>query len=1065
MIARITLKAMAFRRFALAVVLLSAGMLSAFAQQKITGVVKDDKGAPLAGVTVMVRGTTTGTVTDIDGTYSIMAQAGQDLEFSMVGMATQRFLVGRQTAINVTMGETAYQLGEAVVTALGIKEDRRKLSYSHQSVKGEELASTQRDNAFLSLQGRIAGLNLTPTSGVAGGSVNINLRGVNSIGSSNQPLIVMDGLPINSSALNQHNLYSDGAGINGNVNNNRDDVSSRLAELNPNDIESVTVLKGPEAAALYGNEGANGVILITTKRGKAGVGRVNYKARMATSELYLFPEIQQVYGRGRNGAVEVNDPDFFGPKYAEGTTFYDNIGDFFQRGSNMRHDLSFEGGTDKINYRLSSAYLKTDGVIPTNQYDQINASLTSEAKLLPWLKAFTRFSFSKNENILPPGGGDGYLTAAMRYPSDQLMSEYLTKEGTRRLTLPNTTPGADNANPFFNVYKNARSERTDRTIGNITLDATIRPWWTVTGNFGADVYATDANRFFHPESNVGFPRLGWIENYTDIGRFLTTNIFTTFQKREGNLRGSIIIGTSTNDRRNETNSIYGERFYLPDFNSPNNADPTTMRNKTILTRTRLVGLFGKGEINYQNWLIFNVTGRNDWSSTLPKSNQSYFYPSAGLTYVFTDMPGLQDALSFLDFGKLRASYAQVGNPAPPYRDRARLVPQTSTGGGFAYDFFGDNQALKPEKVESFEVGADLGFFKGRLSLDVAWFSKTIRDQIVTQRLSYGTGFIFGLLNGGELNTKGIEIQLGLTPVKTDNFVWRLNTNFTHYDTKVISLPAGVNEYYDSDTWVYDNARGSAFSPADVLAARFILPGNRYYPGLHNRGAGTATAIGGFSYLRNSKGQILINPTTGFPIANANFLPIGDRNPDFQLGVVNDLRILKNLSVSFLLDIRKGGDIFNGNELFLTRTGLSKRTLNRDNPFIFAEGNSVLRDGNEESANPTPNTIQITPSTNELFYTNALLPEDFVERDINWLRLRDVTIGYNLSGKWIGPNQIIKELSVFVNGTDLFLITNYTGADPYVSATTPATGGAGGFGMDFGKISLPRTFSLGLSVSF
>ncbi|MBX2927742.1 MAG: SusC/RagA family TonB-linked outer membrane protein [Saprospiraceae bacterium] len=1065
MITHITLTVRALKRPVLVILLFLAGLATAHAQQKITGVVKDDTGAPLAGVTVMVKGTATGTVTDLDGAYSLMVSPGQDLEFSMVGMATQTVLVNRQTVVNMTMGETAYNLGEAVVTALGIKEDRRKLSYSHQSVKGEELASTQRDNAFLSLQGRIAGLNLTPTSGLAGGSVSLNLRGVNSIGSSNQPLIVLDGLPINSATFNQHNLHSDAVGINGNVNNNRDDTGSRLAELNPNDIESVTVLKGPEAAALYGNEGANGVIVITTRRGQAGTGRVTYKTRYAVSELYLFPEVQQVYGRGQDGMDNPNASSFFGPKYPENTTFYDNIGDFFQRGTNARHDLSFEGGSDKITYRLSTALVKTEGVIPTNQYDQINAALSSEAKLLPWLKAFTRFSFTKNTNILPPGGSQGYLTGVLRYPSDQLMSEYLTKEGTRRLTRSSLTPVTDNANPFFDVYKNARKEQTDRTIGNITLDATIKPWWTVTGRFGADIYATNANRFFHPESNIGFTLSGWMENYTDIGRFLTTTLFTTLQKTQGNLRYSLIVGTAINDRENETNSIYGERFFLPDFNSINNTNPATMRNKTILTRSRLVGAFAKAEINYQNWLIFNITGRNDWSSTLPVANRSYFYPSAGLTFVFSDLPGLQDKLGFLDFGKLRASYAQVGNPAPPYRIRARLVPQTTTGGGFAFDFFGDNPALKPEKVESFEVGTDLGFFKGRLSLDLAWFSKTIRDQIVVQRLSYGTGFIFGLLNGGELNTKGFEIQLGVTPVKAENFTWRLNANFTHYDTKVISLPANVNEYYDSDTWAYGNARASAFSPADVLASRFILPGNRYFPGLNDRGAGSATAIGGFSYLRNSQGQILINPATGFPIANANFLPIGDRNPDFTVGLVNDFRILKNLSVSFLLDIRKGGDIFNGNEYYLTQNGLSTRSINRDEPFIFAEGNSVLRDGNEETANPTPNDRMITPGNNQLFYTSILQPEEFVERDINWLRLRDVTIGYNLRTNWIGPNNVIKELSVFVNGTDLFLITNYTGADPYVSTTNPATGGAGGFGMDFGKISLPRTFSVGLSASF
>ncbi|NJL75803.1 MAG: SusC/RagA family TonB-linked outer membrane protein [Saprospiraceae bacterium] len=1061
----ITLLIKGLKHAALIVFFGIVGLAATYAQQTITGTVVDESGAPLVGVTIFAKGTNVGTVTDADGAYTINASSGQDLEFSMVGMSTQTVLVNRQTTINITLGETAYTLNEAVVTALGIKEDRRKLSYSHQSVQGEELANTQRDNAFLSLQGRVAGLNLTPTSGLAGGSVSINLRGVNSIGSSNQPLVVLDGLPINSGTFNQHDLYSDRVGVNGNVNNNRDDTGSRLAELNPNDIESVTVLKGPEAAALYGNEGANGVIVITTRKGKAGVGRVSYKVRAAMSELYLFPEIQQVYGRGVNGKDDPNATSYFGPQYASGTTFYNNVEDFFGTGSNSRHDLSFEGGTDKLTYRLSSALLQTEGVIPGNSFDQINASLTSEAKLLPWLKAFTRFSFTQNTNLLPPGGTDGYLTGTLRYPSDQEMSDYLTLEGTRRLTKDNLTPVTDNANPFFDVNKNVREERTDRTIGNITLDATIKPWWTVTGIFGADIYATNANRFFHPESNIGFPRAGWIENYTNIGRLLTTNMFTTLRKAQGNLRTSLVVGVNVNDRESETNSIYGEKFFLPDFNSVNNADPTTQRNQTIISRARLIGVFGKAEVNWQNWLIFNLTGRNDWSSTLPEENRSYFYPSAGLTLVFTDIPALQEKLSFMDFGKIRASFAQVGNPAPPYRIRARLVPRTSTGGGFSYDFFGDNPALKPEQVESFEVGTDLSFFKNRLSIDIAVFSKTIRDQIVTQRLSYGTGFIFGLLNGGELNTSGVEVQLGLVPFRTKNFTWNINANFTKYDTEVISLPAGVNEYYDSDTWAYGNARASAFSPADVLAARFTAPGNRYYAPLNDRGAGSATAIGGWSYLRNSKGQILINPTTGFPIPNNNFLPIGDRNPDFTMGLINDFRIMKNLSVSFLLDIRRGGDIFNGNELFLTQNGLSNRTLDRETSFIFAEGNSVLRDGNEETDNPTPNDKVITPNANQQYYTNVLLPEDFIERDINWLRLRDLTISYNFTGKWLGQQKVIKELSVFVNGTDLFLITNYSGADPYVSTTNPATGGAGGFGMDFGKISLPRTFSTGLSVSF
>ena len=1041
--------------------LLVLGSLTAFGQ-RVSGKVTDDLGEGLPGVTVSVKGANKGTVTDVDGNYGIEVSQGQELVFSYTGMETQTVQVGGTAEINVTLGGSV-ALREAVITgALGIVQDKRKLSYSAQGVKGEELRNTQRDNAFLSLQGRIAGLTLTPTSGLAGGSASINLRGVNSIGNSNQPLIVMDGLPINSGTFNQHTLYSDATGASPNVNNNRDDISGRLAEINPSDIESISVLKGPEAAALYGNEGANGVIIITSKKGKAGTGKINYRNRFSTSDLYLFPEVQTQYGRGRSGKVEANDPDFFGPIYGDTVAFYDNVGSFFQPGSSQRHDLSFEGGTEKFVYRLSSAYVHSEGVIPTNKYDQINAALSSEAKLTNWLKTTSRFSYTRNNNVLPPGGASGYLTSTLRYPSDQNMSDYLTREGNRRLTLPNTTYGADNDNAFFNVNKNARKEQTDRTTGNIGLEATITPWWSVTGRFGADIYTTTSNRFFHPQSNLGFTPQGWIENYNDNGRILNTTMFTTLKKSFGKLGTNLTLGTAIDDRRNEVNTLYGERFYLPDFNSINNTEPTTQRTRATLTRTRLVGAFAKAEINYNEWLILNLTGRNDWSSTLPLANRSYFYPSAGLSFNFSDLPALKEHLGPLNFGKIRASFAQVGNPAPAYKIRARLVSQTSTGGGFLYDFFGDNPDLKPESVKSYEVGTELAFFDDRLTLDFALFSKTISDQIVVQRLSYGTGFVFGLLNGGELNTKGMEIQLGATPLRRENFRWNISANFTKYKTEVLSLPANVSEYYDSDTWAYDNVRASAFAPADLLAARFNSATNRFYPGLNTRGAGSATAIGGWSYLRNTKGDILINPTTGFPIMNSNFLPIGDRNPDFTVGLVNTFTFFKRFNLSFLLDIRKGGDIFNGNELFLLRNGLSKRTLDRDQPIVVK---GVLRDGKEETDTPTQNTKEIIPSANELYYTSVIAPEEFIERDINWLRLRDVTLSYDLPTRWLGSRKVLKEANLFLNGTDLLLITNYTGADPYVSTTSPATGGAGGFGMDFGKTSLPRTFSAGLSVTF
>ena len=294
--------------------------------QQVTGVVTGEDGQALIGASVVLKGTNTGTITDLDGKYSIAAKEGQELLFSMVGMESKSVKVGTSKIIDVILGGSVMLENVVITGALGIVQDKRKLSYSVQGVKGEDLQNSQRDNAFLALQGRVAGMTLTPTSGLAGGSTSINLRGVNSIGSSNQPLVVIDGLPVSSGTFNQHTLFSDASGLNGNINNNRDEASSRLADINPNDIESISVLKGPEAAALYGNEGANGVILITTKKGKAGITRITYNNKFATSKLYLFPEIQQIYGRGSNGKVALNDPDYFGPKYADSVKFYDNAG-------------------------------------------------------------------------------------------------------------------------------------------------------------------------------------------------------------------------------------------------------------------------------------------------------------------------------------------------------------------------------------------------------------------------------------------------------------------------------------------------------------------------------------------------------------------------------------------------------------------------------------------------------------------------------------------------------------------------------------------------------------------
>jgi TonB-linked SusC/RagA family outer membrane protein len=1020
--------------------------LSLLAQDRVISgkVTNSADNTALPGVSIIVKGTPRGTTTDNNGDYKVSVPANATLIFSYIGFVRREVKVGNSTVINLAMENDESILNEVVVTALGVKKEKKALGYSTQDVKGQDIIDTGRDNFLVAMQGRVSGLTMTPTSGQPGSSVSIQLRGASSIGGNNQPLFVVDGLPIDNRTFSQEAYVSPQP--------NRDnDYLNRAADINPNDIESITVLKGPEAAALYGIDASAGAILITTKKGTlGGKGKITYDNSFRMEEVYRFPKVQQVYGRGVNGSPDPNTQRFFGPKLPENTQFYDNFDGFFRTGFTQKHNLGFEGGNDKVTYRWSNSFTDQKGTIPTSAYKTLSSRLTATIKLTPKLEATTSFNYVNTQIVKPVRSEFGFLIGLLTWPTYDDVTNYLNPDGTRRRLIADT---GEYDNPLFSVNKNKNSDRTKRTIGNFNLNYNPTSWLNMVARFGIDSYSTLGNSFLQPESNRGLVGKGAIDNYTENSQLLNGNFLATAKKTVGKLTTSLLVGGSVDDRNYEVTSIHGEKLYLPDYNSINNTDPVTQRNKLTIIRQRLLGVFGKLDFDYNNYLFLSVTGRNDWSSTLPKANNSFFYPSVSASFVFSDLPALKDKFTALSFGKVRASFAQTGKDATPYRVRARLVSQTTTGGGFIYDFYGDNPDLKPERTNGFEIGTELKFFKNRLGLEVAYYSNERSKQIVTQRLSYGTGFIFGLLNGGTFSNHGVELTLNGNPVKTPDFSWDITANFSRYKTEVRNLPADVSEFYNSDTWLYGNARASAFpSGLDSYFSTINLAYNQ-------RGASSATAIGGYSYLRNNRGDILISPTTGLPVINTNFLPIGDRNPDFTVGVTNMFRY-KNLQLSFLLDIRKGGDVFNGNEKYLYTMGLSTRTLNRDQTMVFK---GVLRDGLENSDNPTPNTIQITPQTRSADYYAALPESEFVEKDINWLRMRDITLSYKFPKAILNRTKVFSSASVFVTGTDLFLLTNYTGADPSINGNTASTTGVGGAGFDFGTLSMPRAVSFGLRV--
>jgi TonB-linked SusC/RagA family outer membrane protein len=1021
----------------------------AMAQTKtITGTVTsgtDNQTIP--GVTVKIKGTTTAVSTDATGKYSINAATGQTLVYTFIGTIPTERVIGPADVINVQLQDDVKTLQQVTITTgFGVKQSQRDLTSSVQVIKGSAVQATQRENFVTALQGRVAGATVTSTSGQPGASASIVLRGITSIGNSNQPLFVIDGIRVTNDALSQSSLASNG-------DNRRQDFTNRIADINPDDIENITVLKGADAAAVYGSDAAGGAIVITTKKGQSGNGAITYDNNFSFSKAYRFPQVQKVFGTGSSGNLDPLVRTAFGPAYAPGTQTYDNLQNIFQTGFSQQHDLALEGGNETATYRISTEYRHSGGVLPVAYNDKISLRFAGSAKLAPNLTSSASFNYFNIDNRKLNKGNSGTYINALAWPTNDDVRNYLNPDGSRRTLLPPkltniVTDGTiDFDNPLWDANRNISRDKTNRMIANVDLSYDPAKWINLRALVGVDFYTTNGNNMLSQYSSSyqnsplnsfastnGISSGGIIDNYNDNNLLTNGSLFATVKKNFGDFRTTLAVGAEIYDNRDQINGFYGERFLQPDFNTINNTTPTTQRNSSNFFETRRIGEIARLGIVYKEMITINATGRNDYSSRLSgTNNNTFFYPSFGAGFIFTELPGLKDN-KVLSYGKLRFSYAGVGkDPYAPYKIKSSVIQQATTGGGFAYDVTGNNPNLRPEKDYQLDVGAELQFFQGRLGADFSFYQYRATDQIFDPRISYGSGYILELVNGGEIRNRGIEAQITGVPFKSPDFTWNTFVNFTLNRGKVINL-GDLPEYYNSDTWIYANARSSLF------------PGS------------SLTNIATYTYARNNNGQILVDPTSGLPISNNTFVTTGDRQPDFTIGFGNNFTY-KSLNLSFLFDIRKGGDVFNGNELFLTRYGLSTRTLDRMQPRIIP---GVLKDGNENSANPTANTIQVTPFYQNTYYSGAM-ESDFVEHDINWLRLRDVTLNYTFPQSLLARQKVFKAASIFVTATEVFLITNYSGADPDVNGNNSSTRGSGSAGFDYGTLPSPRTVSVGLRV--
>lgn len=1009
-----------------------------FAQQKtVTGKVLDDDRLPLPGASVKIKGQAGGVSTSSDGVYSIKAAPGQVLVFSFIGTVSQEITVGSSNAIDVVLRADANQLSEVKITgALGIKDDKRAAGASVQTLKGTEIAQTQRENFINALQGRIAGLQINATSGVPGASSTIVLRGISSINSSNQPLIVIDGIPADNS-VQSTGSFASASSTASSLENRGVDFTNRSSDFNPEDIEDITVLKGPEAAALYGIDAANGAIVITTKRGKAGEGRINYSNSFRIDQVTSFPEVQTVYSLGSNGIADASTVSYFGPKYAPGTKIYDNVDGFFQTALTQKHNLSFEGGSDKATFRISSSYTNQNGVVPNTSYDRFTLTGSTAATLNSWLKidASLNYSYSLNDQVFKGTGGP--LIGLLIWPRTDDAKNYLLPSGQRRRVFLGLAATTEVDNPYFNVNKNTINSENNRLFANTSLIIEPVKWLSLTTRIGFDIGATQDQILKHPESYYAAGVGGSLDERNGNTRNINVNSFLTFKKEIlPKLNINVIAGGEMKSEDYKALAGYGEKFLDPNFVSINNTDGATRRSSTSIVQRRIASLYTQVQLNYNKLIYLTATGRNDWSSTLPVANNSFFYPSVSTSFNFTDLKGLDGIKKILNYGKLRASIAQVGRDARPYKIFPALQYENLTNGGYRYGFTGPNPGLKPEIATSWEVGTELSFFGSRLNVDFAYYEKKTDEQIVKDiRASYGTGFVLTDLNGGNTENFGYELTLSGKPIVKKDFTWNIIANFEHSKSKVLALPRGVPESYNSDTWLYGGIRGGS------------KPG------------GPTTGFTGTFYLRNNAGEILINPGNGLPIRSTDYISNGtDRWPDFTVGLTNEFSY-KDFRLSFLLDFRKGGDVLNATEHYLTQRGLTKRTLDRETPRVIQ---GVLQDGLENSANPTKNNILLNPYYVNGFYS-SISEELFIERNINWIRLRDVTLSYTLPSKLLARQKFIKSASVFTTATDVFLITNYSGADPVANGNNPATVGAGGMGIDFGNFPIAMGINFGVRI--
>ena len=1015
----------------------------------ITGTVMDEKGAPLPNVSIIVKNSNIGTTSDFNGKFRIEVPASaKSLVFSSVGLGDLEVPLSSKTDISVTLSPKGNTLTEVVVTSLGIARDKRSLGYATQTLKSDQLVDKGQVNVVSALQGKVAGVNITGASGSAGASYNINIRGISSFTGSNQPLFVIDGIPI-SNDVDRTN-----GGPLGTLGDNQ--PANRALDIDLNNIESVNIMKGPSASVLYGSRAAAGAIIITTKKGgkAGGKAEVILNSSYSAQQAIGLPEVQNQYGQGLGGVYNSTSTSSWGPAFGSTPTvanglivggvtqnyqaYPNNIKDFFETGNIFDNDLTINGGDLKQNYTFSIGNLNQTGILPNTSLKRTNVKFGANTVIRDKIKLGGSAVFT---NTLQNGilGGNGQsslgilagLARSIDLTSYKVNKTWKNPDGSNNFVIPNTE------NPYFGAYENPLKSNLYRITGNVNVGFDVTKWLNIAYRLGVDAY-TDRRKQIFAVGSGRVPAGQDLEN-TIYRSEVNGDLIITAKKSDlftKDLNLTALVGQNINQRNFQSVQVQGDNLTIPGFYNVSNATTFSVGSNEFTSKRRLLGYYAQLSFDYKSYLYLELTGRADQSSTLPKDNNTYFYPSVSVGWVFTD--ALKINSDIISYGKLRASAAKVGRDADPYL-LANTYASWSFGNNVAsFNFpfgttagFGASSriaplTLLPEFTTSKEIGLNVGLFKNRATLDMAYFNQLSKSQIINVGIAPSTGYATKTINIGEMTNKGIEALLNVTAVRLTNFSWDISANFTKIVNKITSIAPGVQSF---------SIPGSAF----IGSIPSIKVGYPY-----------GIILGGV-IPRSPDGQRLINPATGtYQPVVANQV-LSDPNPDWSGGITNNLKY-KSLSLGFTFDYTKGGQILSFSSALYKSRGVYKPTGdNRDQPMILP---GVIQTAPDKFI---PNNIQVPAQT----YWQAVggLQSEFNVYDATVFRLREIGLSYDF------PQRIIRNmkingirLSIFAN--NVFFFAPYAIIDPQVN-----TQGAGNIrGLELQSAPSARTVGASIRLS-